>query len=337
MFKFVIQTKLIRITNYIKGWVMKAAVIARFGEVPEYREAELPGRLGPQEVIVDVVAAGLHPRVRSQAEGSHYTSTDRLPFVPGIDGVCRLEDGTLRYFVLPDTALGSLAERTVIDLRRSVMLPLGADPVQVAAVMNPAMSSWVALRRRIDFRPGQSVLILGATGSAGRLAVEVARSLGAGRVVAVGRGRERMLPLGADVTVDLLGEDHAVAAALGEAGREVDVVIDYLWGRPTRDALRAIIPSRADESQVLTWIQVGSVAGLEAPVPSAALRASRLQIIGSGQGSMSTQDIAAELAGLARAVAEGSFGVETRAVPLSAVGTAWADDPGSAGRVVFIP
>jgi NADPH:quinone reductase-like Zn-dependent oxidoreductase len=95
-------------------------------------------------VLVEVVAAGLYPRVRSQADGSHYTSTDELPLVPGIDGVGRAPDGTLRYFVLPDTTVGSMAERTVVDLRRSIVLPDGSDPIALAAVMNPAMASWIA-------------------------------------------------------------------------------------------------------------------------------------------------------------------------------------------------
>ena len=142
-----------------------------------------------------MIASGLHRRVRSQADGSHYTSTGALPLVPGVDGVGRLPDGTLRYFALGDTTSGAMAEQTVIDLRQSFELPGGSDPVQVAAAMNPAMSSWVALRRRIDFQPGQAVLVLGATGSSGQMAVQVAKQLGAGRVIAAGRNPERLAGL----------------------------------------------------------------------------------------------------------------------------------------------
>ncbi|NYI68492.1 quinone oxidoreductase family protein [Spelaeicoccus albus] len=267
-----------------------------FDRAPRYQDFALPDSLGPHEAVVDVLAVGLHPRVRSQTDGSHYTSTDELPLVPGIDGVARTPDGKLRYFILPHTRLGSMAEQTVVDLRRSVELPDGANPIQIAAAMNPAMSSWIALRRRIDFQPGQSVLIMGATGNAGRLAIQVAKKLGAGRVTAVGRGADRLSDLGADATVCLDGDERAVSQALGEAGRDVDVVIDYLWGQPTHDALCAIVPRRVDDGQVLTWIQIGSVAGLESSIPSAALRASRLQLVGSGQGSVSTRDIVAALA-----------------------------------------
>src|SRR6201996_7097556 len=185
---------------------MHAAVVTSFDAPPSYREFPTPVAAGADQLRVDVVASGLHRRVRSQADGSHYTSPGELPLVPGVDGVARLPDGTLRYFALGDTPSGAMAEQTVIDLRQSFELPGGTDPVQVAAAMNPAMSAWVALRRRIDFQPGQSVLILGATGSSGQLAVQVAKQLGAQRVIAAGRNPERLaeLPdLGADAVVSV--------------------------------------------------------------------------------------------------------------------------------------
>ena len=191
---------------------MKAAVVSSFDSAPRYQEFPAPIPAGEDELLVDVLAAGLHPRVRSQADGSHYTSTGELPLVPGVDGVGRGADGLLRYFVLPDTTLGAMAEQTVIDPRRSIVLPAGADPVALAAAMNPAMSSWVALRQRVSFQPGQDVLVLGATGNAGQMAVQVARRLGAGQIIAAGRDAERLaaLPaLGATATVPLGPSDTA--------------------------------------------------------------------------------------------------------------------------------
>lgn len=316
---------------------MRAAVVTNFDHAPRYQDFDLPSELEPNETVVDVLAAGLHPRVRSQAAGSHYTSTDELPLVPGIDGVGRTPDGKLRYFILPDTALGSMAEQTIIDIRRSVELPEGTDPVQIAAAMNPAMSSWIALRRRIDFKPGQSVLVMGATGSAGSLAIQVARKLGAGRVTAVGRGADRLAGLGADAIVDLAGDQQDVASALGEAGADVDVVIDYLWGQPTHDALYAIVPGRTDDSRTLTWIQVGSAAGQVSAIPSAALRATRLQLVGSGQGSVPTQDIVADLADLAAAVDGNAFPVGVRSLSLVDIERAWSEAASSSDRIVITP
>jgi NADPH:quinone reductase-like Zn-dependent oxidoreductase len=258
--------------------------------------------------------------------------------VPGIDGVGRTEDGQLRYFVLPDTALGAMAERTVIDLRRSVALPEGCDPVQVAAAMNPAMSSWIALRQRIEFTPGQSILILGATGNAGQLAVQVARYLGAGTIVAAGRGAQRLEALsgcGASETVALDDPPDRVAEALGRASGDVDIVLDYLWGPPTAAAIAAVVTSRDDRRKPLTWVEIGSAAGPTAEIPSAALRAARLQLVGSGQGSVSTGEIVDELEALASVITEDAFQINARAVPLAEVTRAWAESTQVRDRLVL--
>src|SRR5580698_10678816 len=105
---------------------MKAAVVTDFDTPPRYLDVPDPVAHGKDEVVADVLAVGLHPRVRSQANGSHYTSSGDLPLVPGVDGVARTPDGQLRYFVLEDTTMGAMAEQTIIDLRRSVVLPAGA-------------------------------------------------------------------------------------------------------------------------------------------------------------------------------------------------------------------
>ena len=313
---------------------MYAAVVTTFDAPPSYQEFPAPIPHGADQVLVDVVASGLHRRVRSQADGSHYTSTGALPLVPGVDGVGRLPDGTLRYFALRDTTSGAMAEQTVIDLRQSFELPSGSDPVQVAAAMNPAMSSWVALQRRIDFQPGQAVLVLGATGNSGQMAVQVAKQLGAGRVIAAGRNPERLADLrdlGADAVVTL-GD----SATLGAAAADVDVVIDYLWGPATADAIVAIATHRSNDNQPLSWIEIGAVAGASAEIPSAALRALPLHIVGSGQGSVSTRDILAELPAIAEAIISGALRIDARPIPLRDVASAWRDI-GRADRIVLTP
>lgn len=318
---------------------MHAALVTSFDRSPTCQDVPTPTPDGDDELLVEVIAAGLHPRVRSQADGSHYTSSGALPLVPGIDGVGRAPDGTLRYFILPDTPMGAMAERTLIDPRRSIVLPPGGDPVPLAAGMNPAMSSWVALRQRTDFQPGQGVLVLGATGNAGRLALQVATRLGAGRVIGAGRDAATLalLPaLGADETVCLDGDPAAVARRLGRAAGDVDVVLDYLWGPPTAAAMTAVVANRTDRGRPLTWIEVGSVAGPTAAIPSAALRAARLQIVGSGQGSVPTDRIVQELGELAAQIAGGALRIDARAVPLADVEAAWADT-GSDQRIVITP
>ncbi len=316
---------------------MKAAVVSSFDSPPRYQDFGVPVPAGDDEVLVDVLAAGVHPRVRSQADGSHYTSTGTLPLVPGVDGVGRGPDGLLRYFVLPDTTMGAMAEQTVIDVRRSIVLPAGTDPVTVAAAMNPAMSSWVALRQRVPFQAGQDVLVLGATGNAGQMAIQVAKRLGAGQIIAAGRdpGRLATLPaLGATATIPLGASDRG--DRLAKTAADVDVVLDYLWGQPAADAMTALITNRADRSRPLSWIEIGSVAGPAAPIPSAALRAARLQLVGSGQGSVSTREYLAELTVLARELAAGTITVDARPVPLADVEQAWSATPTN-HRLVLVP
>jgi NADPH:quinone reductase-like Zn-dependent oxidoreductase len=310
---------------------MHAAVVTSFDSPPRYLDHAEPVAHGEGEVVVDVLAAGLHPRVRSQANGSHYTSTDELPLVPGVDCVVRDPEGRLRYAVLDDTTLGTMAERTVIELGRSVVLPDGIDPVPVAAAMNPAMSSWVALRRRIEFRPGQRVLILGATGNAGRMAIQVAKRFGAASVIAAGRDPARLADLAA------LGADQTCTfAELAEAA-DVDVVVDYVWGEPSARAMVAIVTARADRGVPLTWVQIGSVAGPAAAIPSAVLRAARLDIVGSGIGSVPGRDFVEELPALASAVVDGAVDVRARAVPLAEVEQAWTATAGTTDRIVLVP
>jgi len=197
--------------------------------------------------------------------------------------------------------------------------------------MNPAMSSWVALRRRIDFRRGSRVLILGATGNAGRLAVQIAKRFGAEEVIGAGRNTELLdgLPaLGADRTLTL--------DRLAEAS-EADVVLDYLWGDPAARGMTDLLTGRSDRSAPLTWIQIGSVAGATSAIPSAALRSARLQLLGSGIGSVAGRDFAAELPAIARAASRGELAIRARPVPLSEVETTWGETASSSERVVFVP
>ncbi|MGO9381828.1 MAG: zinc-binding alcohol dehydrogenase family protein [Mycobacterium sp.] len=317
---------------------MYAAVVTSFDRPPAYREFPCPTPQTSDAILVDVIASCLHPRVRSQADGSHYASSGELPLVPGIDGVGRAPDGALRYFVLPDITMGAMAEQTVIDQRRSVALPDDADPVVVAAGVNPVMSSWIALRRRIDFEPGQTVLVLGATGSSGRMAVQVAKRLAASHIIGAGRHARRLsvlTGLGADSTVQL--DNAAAVSDLAQAARDVDVVVDYLWGPITADVMAGIAGSRSDPGKPLTWIEIGSVAGPSADIPSAALRAVRLQIVGSGQGSVPTSDIVAEVPTIIDEIISGTFDIDARAVPLAEVENAWRDTTTTNQRIVITP
>ena len=278
--------------------------------------------------------------MRTDAAGKHYTSTGALPMIPGIDGVGRLADGSRIYFVADDDAPGPMAEKVVVDLRRTVQLPASSNVERIAAAMNPAMSSWVALRRRVPIAAGQSVLILGATGNAGMMAVQVAKRLGAGRVVGAGRDANRLeaaTRAGADDIVQLTEDADATSSALAKAAAEVDIVIDYLWGKPAEHAMMALLTARSDRSRALDWIQIGAMAGPTLELPSVALRSANLRIQGNGQGAVSTAGYLAELPALIDEINAGALDVIARAVPLRDVESAWTDPEGSGERTVIVP
>ena len=296
---------------------MKAAVVRSFDAPPRYEDFDLPSPRGDDDVVVEVLAAGLHPRVRSGASGSHYADERVLPMIPGIDAVGRLADGKRVYCVVHDTPYGTMAAQVVADRRRCVPLPDGVDEAVLAAAMNPAMSSWIALRLRAPIEPGQSVFVLGATGNAGQMAIPIAKLLGAGRVVGAGRAIERLESAGADEVVSLLGDAETVGAAIGKAASESDIVLDYLWGKPAADAMTAMLTARRERSKPINWIQIGSVAGPTMELPSAALRSTNLRVMGSGQGSVPAKAIVAELPRLAEAILAGRIAVDPLRVPLA--------------------
>jgi NADPH:quinone reductase-like Zn-dependent oxidoreductase len=311
--------------------MMKAAVVSAFDRAPRYEDFPDPVATQGAELVVDVVAAALHPRVRSQANGSHYTSTGELPLVPGIDAVVRNAKGDLYYALLDDTTLGTMAQRTIIEKDRSIPLPKDADPVAVAAAINPVMSSWVALRHRIHFKRGSHVLILGATGSAGRMAVQVARRFGAKEVIGAGRNPRRLSGLTA------LGADRVLTLDQLGLASHVDIVIDYVWGPSSAKGRVDLLTHRSERGKDLTWIQIGSIAGPSAEIFSAALRSTRTQIVGSGIGSVAGHDFRKEIPKIAKAVTAGEFDVCTQTIPLTDVETAWTEPQDDNKRVVFLP
>jgi NADPH:quinone reductase-like Zn-dependent oxidoreductase len=319
---------------------MHAAVVTSFAEPPHYQQFEVPQPASGDEVLVDVLAVGLHPRVRTGAAGAHYTSTGALPMIPGTDGIGRLPDGRRIYFVADDDTLGTMADKAVANTGRAINLPDDVDAATVAAAMNPAMSSWVALRRRVPLESGQSVLVLGATGNAGAMAVQIAKLLGAGRVIGAGRDPERLqalTSLGADEVVPLTSDSSATARALGAAAGESDVVIDYLWGKPAEQAITALLTARSDRSRALNWIQVGAMAGPTIELPSAALRSANLRIQGNGQGAVSAGAYLTELPSLVDEISAGTIAVKPNVLPLADVEAIWTrpDPPGE--RTVLVP
>ncbi len=212
---------------------MKAALVRAAGQTPVYGEIAEPVPVA-SETRVTVTAAAISQVAKSRASGAHYSASGQFPFVAGIDGVGRLDDGSRVYFVLPRAPYGSMAEVAVVPSAQCVPLPDGLDDVTAAAIANPGLSSWAAYTQRARLNAGETVLVNGATGTAGRLAVQIAKHLGASKVIATGRNADALdtvAALGADVTIPLAASRAELEARFEEQFAEgVDVVVDYLWG-----------------------------------------------------------------------------------------------------------
>ncbi|MEV5832407.1 zinc-binding alcohol dehydrogenase family protein [Nocardia sp. NPDC052112] len=323
---------------------MKAAVLRGAGEGPVYADFDEPQVTEGRE-LVELVAAGIHPIVRSLAASKHYGSTDAYPLIPGLDAVARTADGALVYTGFLQAPYGTLAERMAVPTRMRIPLPTGADPARIAGGLNPGLSSWLVLRERRDALPAQqlgTVLILGATGAAGLLAVQNAFALGADRVIAAGRNPsalERAAGYGA-TTVALQDDKDATATALTEAiGTEApSLVLDYVWGAPAEAAFAALGRRGMTEDDAdIAYIQIGAMAGTEAAIPAALLRSRRITISGSGAGSASVQSILAAIPEYMQLIADGRLDTTVQEFALSKIEDAWAAAQFCAARVVVIP
>jgi len=318
---------------------MNAAVLHAFGEAPRFERFPDPVP-GDEEAIVRVRAAGLHPIVRSLTGGDHYAGGGPLPAVPGVDCAGVLADGTRVYAAGSRPPYGTMAELTVVPAARCVRLPDEVDDATAAALCNPGVAAWIALSWRGRLRPGETVLVLGATGAAGQLTVQLARSLGAGRVVVAGRSRvalERLVELGADATIQLDQPDlvEAFAREVGPAG--VDVVVDYVWGAPAEALIAALPRGSLDRpARPVRFVQVGTAAGPTITLHAAPLRGSGLELTGTGIGTTPPEVFVTALPELLARAARGELRVDAEPVPLAEVGTAWTREQGGR-RLVLVP
>jgi NADPH:quinone reductase-like Zn-dependent oxidoreductase len=319
---------------------MKAVVLYELGKPPRFAEFAEPAA-APGEVIVRMRAASLKPIDRQLAAGSHYASPRDLPVVCGADGVGDLADGTRVFFGGPRKPFGAMAERTVVSQEFCFPLPASLDDAAAAALPNPGVSALLTLNRRAKIAKGETVLILGATGVTGAIAVQIAKLLGAGRVIAAGRNPEALSKLrrfGADATIQLNQPDEelkkAIAHEAGEAG--FNVIIDYVWGRPTELLLAAITRKEfAAVNPETRLVQVGESAGPTISLPAAVLRSTALTILGTA-GIPSRDVLVAAMQQILEWAASGALRIETEQVPLSDIEHAW-QRPERGRRFVIIP
>jgi NADPH:quinone reductase-like Zn-dependent oxidoreductase len=320
---------------------MKAAVLHELGKAPRCEEFAEP-TAGTDEAVVRLRSASLKTIDKQLAEGSHYASTRELPVVCGTDGVGDLEDGTRVFFGGPRRPYGAMAERTVVPRAFCFPAPSGIDDDTVAALPNPGVSAWLSLTQRAKLAPGETVLILGATGVTGQLAVQIAKLLGAKRVISAGRNEQvlsRLGELGADATIQLDQPrdflEDAFAREAGDAG--FDVIIDYLWGRPTEALLAAITRSEfAVVTKETRLVQVGESAGPTIALPAAVLRSTALTILGTA-GIPSREVLVDAMQQVMARAARRELRIETERAPLADIERVWQRQGQSGRRIVVIP
>lgn len=318
---------------------MRAAVVESPGTTPVCADFPDPEQR-PGRPPLKLLGAGLHHVVRGMAAGRHYSSDQEYPLVPGVDAVARTADGRPVYTGFARSPWGTMAEWLVTPFE--VELPAGTDPLAVAAGMNPALSGWMPLIARHE-AAGElgTVLVLGATGMSGGLAVRAALSLGAKQVVAVGRDRDALEQLdGPGVVTVALAPDtpDAWAAVLAAAVAETrpGLVLDYVWGPVAEAAFAALGESGPqDDSAAVDYVQIGSLAGAEAVLPASLLRSRRIRISGSGKGSVSKEQMIAELPDILARFADGTFDASYTVYPLGRVGDAWRHQGRT--RAVVVP
>ncbi len=316
---------------------MQAAVVEVPGKPPKYESFPDPVAQDG-EVEIRVRAAGLHPVVKAIASGAHYSSAGagHGPAVPGIDGVGVLEDGSRVYFGFVRKPWGTMAERATAPRKFCIPLPDGIDDATAAAIANPGMSAWMTLQYRAALAAGETVVVLGATGVAGQLAIQSARLLGAKRVIAAGRNVDALATADVDAVIALNQPEDALREAFtAEAAKGIDVVADYLWGRPTELLLEALSSEfNAASTHKTRWVEVGTSAGRTITLAGATLRSIDLILMGSGFGASPLDRILATIPTLFDMAAKGKLTITALPVPLAQVESTW-DSPEKGKRIVF--
>lgn len=271
---------------------MKAAVVQKFGDIPQYSDFPDP-EINTGDIPVDVKAVVIENFDKMVAAGSHYSSRQRLPEFPAIvghSGIGALADGTLVAFGGVKPPYGTMAEKAVIPQQFNkyiTRIPEGIDAAVAAALPASALTSYLPLRWGAKMQTGETVLINGATGVSGRIAIQIAKMLGAGRIVGSGRdaeGLQTIKQLGADAVIDLKQPDRQITDAfIKEAGKGYDVVLDFLWGHPTELLLKTLVPRQAGFATHRTrLVQTGQSAGENITLPAEAIRTSGVEITGAG-------------------------------------------------------
>jgi NADPH:quinone reductase-like Zn-dependent oxidoreductase len=323
---------------------MKAAILHKLGTAPQYGDFPDPIQQSDDQLLITIKAASVKNLDKGRASGAHYASYTNLPVVVGIDGVGLLADGTRVYAT---GISGMIAEKALINKHNYVKLPDHIDDATAAALPNAVMGAALALRFRAGIRPGEVVLINGATGVTGMVAIQIAKHYGAKRIIATGRNPEslkKLSELGADDILSLKESDEDFTKQLKKINTEtpIDIVIDYTWGHPAELILSALKGGGAvlAVTHRVRFVTVGGMAGDNIQLSSGILRSSAIEILGSGLGSLPKEalqkmnsEILPEMFQLA---ADGKLKIETITMPLKDVESAWNSNMPTGQRLVIV-
>jgi NADPH:quinone reductase-like Zn-dependent oxidoreductase len=320
-----------------------AAIVDAPGAEPRVGSVELPQRM-PGTTLVSVSAAPLNPLDLLIASGSFHSARHEDPYVPGSECVGRVVEsdsfpvGSLVYAECKASPLtpGAFAERAIIPDDDLLPLPDGIDPVLAAAIGNSGVAAYIPLVEIANMQSGETVLILGATGAVGQLAVQIAHRQGAGRVIGVARDRvalDRLLTLGADAAVQLRAGESVddLAVRLAEVTGPVDVVLDGLYGIPLEAAFRVC-------GQRARVVNIGHSSAPTAELPAGLLRGKQITLTGFAGLHTPLRDKRAALSWLWAKLAAGDLKIDANAVPLAGLPAAWKAQTGSSHtKYVILP
>ncbi len=318
---------------------MKAAIIHSFGQTPQIEDFSDPVAK-EEETLIQVKASVLENFDKLTVSGNHYSSGHLFPAFPaivGTDGIGLTEDGKMVGFGNMRPPFGSFAEKAAAGF--TVPIPDGIDPAQAAAMPASILTSMLPLKYSTLLKPGETVFINGATGVSGRIAVQVAKMLGASRVIGTGRNPHSLAllsQLGVDEVIDLTQPDDLLKQAFKKSAGEIDIILDFLWGHPAEVLLSAFIPNYAGfPKKLVRYVQVGESAGSHITIPASVLRTSGVSMVGAAPLNMDI--LAQEMAQIWNGIRDGKFYMDIERVPLSDIQQAW-DRKGLEGkRLVIMP
>ena len=321
---------------------MKAAVLNKLGTSPMYQDFADPIPQNVEQILIRIKAASVKNIDKLRAGGKHYASYKELPVIVGLDGVGILENGMRVY---AQGLTGMIAEKALISKNRFTVLPDGIDDIVAAALPNAVIGATMALLFRAKMQKGHTVLINGATGVTGRLAVQVAKHYGAAKIIVTGRNAEsleKLTQLGADYIISLKQDDDTIINQLKEISKTnpIDIVIDYLWGHPIELIIKSLKGSGINSfTHQVRIVTVGDMAGESISLSSGTLRSSSIEILGSGLGSLSKEELkkfdTEILPEMFQLAADNILSIETQVENLQNIETVWNKEIDAGKRLVI--